>query len=50
MTLVSAKLAAVKHKILAWSQESGGKKNPFICFKAAFSLHILMEDQPFPEY
>lgn len=26
MTLVSAKLAAVNHKIVACSQESGGKK------------------------
>lgn len=44
---MSAKLAAVKHKIVACSQESGGG---IICFKAAFSLHILKEHQPFPEY
>lgn len=30
MTLVSAKLAAVKHKIVACSQESGGKKEFYL--------------------
>lgn len=50
MTLVSARLDAVKHKIVACNQESGGEKNHFICFKAAFSFHIWMEDHPFPEY